>query len=157
MAGILETKDQGGGKITPELLESKMHLDPRQRTQVDRIVTAGLKVMFSKESHQLMLKQLDGPQPIAQKIGEGVAGLVSLLFQESNRSIPPNLLIPVGTILCAHAALWIRKTGQTVTDQDIGNAIEVMTSAVLNAVGVDPDRLVNHAASAQPAPKEQPA
>lgn len=153
MAGMLDQR----GKITPESLEAKMHLDKKMRVQLDRIVTAGLKVMFSPQSHQLMLKQMDGPQPIAQKIGEGVAGLMSMLFQESNRSISPKLLIPAGTILCAHAALWLRKVGQTVTDQDIGNAIEAMTTAILHAVGIDPDKLSQIAASGKMPSRTAPA
>lgn len=127
--------------MTPEGLKAKMHLTPEQSQQLDRIVLAGKKVMFSERTHKMMLEQLDGPAPVSQKIGQGVAGLLALLRQESRGSIPPNLLIPAGMILCAVAAQFLRQAGQEVTDQDIGAAIEAMTSAVLYATGVNPEKL----------------
>lgn len=133
-------KPEGSG-MTPEALKAKMHLTPQQSVQLDRIVLAGKKVMFSEKSHRLMLEQLDGPGPIAQKIGQGVAGLVALLRQESRGSLPPELLIPAGMILCAVVAQFLRDAGQDVSDQDIGVAIETMTNALLHASGVDPDKL----------------
>lgn len=130
-----------GGKITEQSMTAQMHLTPQQTPQLQRIVLAGKKVLFSKESHQLMLKELDGPGTISQKIGQGVAGLMGLLWQESKQSLPPNLLIPAGMILVVTVADFLRQAGQQITDQDIGGAIEAMTTAILHASGVDPDKL----------------
>jgi hypothetical protein len=141
-----------GGSLTPEALQAKMHLTPQQSAQLDRIVTAGKKVMFSKDTHHLMLEQLDGPGTIGQKIGNGVAGLVALLWQESQRSIPPMLLIPAGVVLCAVVAQFLKQAGQGITDQDIGNAIETMTNMLLSASGTDPDKLANAGAGKASAP-----
>lgn len=135
--------DGGGGKLSPEALQAQMHLTPQQSAQLDRIVLAGKKVMFSQDTHKLMLKELDGPGTIGQKIGNGVAGLVALLWQESQRSIPPMLLIPAGVVLCAVVAQFLKQAGQGITDQDIGNAIETMTNMLLSASGTDPDKLAN--------------
>ena len=128
-------------KISPESLIESMHLTGNQKAQLERIVLAGQKVMFSEKSHRLMLEQLDGPGPIAQKIGQGVAGLIALLRQESRGSLPPELLILAWMILCAVVAQFLREAGQDVSDQDIGVAIETMTNALLHASGVDPDKL----------------
>ena len=77
------------GKITEQSVTAQLHLTPQQAQQMQRIVLAGKKVLFSKESHHLMLKELDGPGTISQKIGQGVAGLIGLLWQESKNSLPP--------------------------------------------------------------------
>ena len=89
----------------------------------------------------MMLEQLDGPGTLAQKLGQGVAGLIALLWQESRQSLPPELLIPSGMVLVAVAADFLRQAGQPVTDQDIGGGIEAMVTALLQAGGVDPDKL----------------
>lgn len=129
------------GKITPDSVRGDLHLNPKQGAQLDRIVLAGKRVMFSKESHAMMLEQLDGPGTLAQKLGQGVAGLIALLWQESRQSLPPELLIPSGMVLVAVAADFLRQAGQPVTDQDIGGGIEALVTALLQAGGVDPDKL----------------
>ena len=137
-----------GGKLTPEAIQAKLHLNPQQQAQLQRIVLAGRKVMFSKESHHLMLDQLKGPGTIAQKLGQGIAGLMGLLMQESHQSLPPNLLIPAGMVLLLHAAQFLRQSGQQVSDQDIGAAIEAMTTAMLHAVGINADKVAEIGAQA---------
>lgn len=142
MAGMLNLKKPpAGGKITPQFVMDGMHLQPQQKQQLQRIVVAGMKIMFSQQSHGMFLKQLQGPGTIDMKLGQGVAGLMALLVKESKNSLPPTLLIPAGMVLLAHAADFLRKAGQEVTDVDIGNAIKVMVNAVLHAVGIDPEKV----------------
>jgi hypothetical protein len=143
MAGMISSNAQASklSSLSPEALQAKLHLSPQQAGQLQRIVLAGRKVMFSKQSHHMMIEQLQGPGPIAQKLGEGTAGLMALLMQESKNSLPPSLLIPAGMVLLAYAADFLRKSGQKVSDADIGEAINVMTSAILHAGGVDADKL----------------
>ena len=132
MAGMLKTatndagapKGAPAGKTSPEAIRAGLHLDAKQGAQLDRIVLAGKKVMFSKQSHQMMLKELEGPGTLAQKLGQGVAGLMALLWQESKQSLPPQLLIPAGMVLVAVAADFLRKGGMDVTDQDVAGGIE---------------------------------
>jgi hypothetical protein len=157
MAGMLNLKKPPeGGKITPEFIQSSLHLNPTQKQQLQRIVVAGMKIMFSQQSHGMLLKQLEGPGTIDQKLGQGVAGLMALLAHESKNSLPPNLLIPAGMVLLAHAADFLRKSGQTITDQEIGAAINVMVNALLHAVGIDPEKVAAIGERAASAPKEQP-
>lgn len=156
MAEMLESTKapKAGGQITPQSVQEQMHLTPQQAQQLERIVLAGRKVMFSAESHHLMSEQMDGPGPIAEKLGQGAAGLMGLLMQESKGSIPPNLIIPAGLILLAHAADFMRQAGDTVTDQDIAAGMGVMVSATLSASGIDPDKVAQIGAqSAQSAQK----
>lgn len=130
-----------GGDMSPQGVMSKLHLSPQQQDQLQRIVVAGLRVMFDAKTHKLMLKQLDGPDPLPHKVGTGVAGLVALLLRESNNTIPPNLLIPAGLVLVAYACQWVSQSGQPMSPQDVGMAMRTMVEAVLRAGGVDPGKL----------------
>lgn len=129
------------GKTSPEAIRAGMHLQPKEAAQLDKIVLAGKKVMFSPQSHKMFLEQLDGPGTIAQKLGQGVAGLMGLLWQESRQSLPPQLLIPGGMVLVAVAADFLRKGGMEVTDEDVAGGIEALVTALLQAGGVDPDKV----------------
>ena len=67
------------GKTSPEAIRAGLHLQPKEAGQLDKIVLAGKRVMFDSRSHKMFLEQLDGPGDIAQKLGQGVAGLMALL------------------------------------------------------------------------------
>ena len=129
------------GKTSPEAIRAGLHLSGNQGAQLDRIVLAGKRVMFDQRSHKLFLEQLDGPGTTAQKMGQGVAGLMGLLWQESKQSLPPQLLIPAGMVLVAVAADFLKKGGMDVSDQDIAGGIEALVTALLQAGGVDPDKV----------------
>lgn len=161
MAGLLKMPAPGAGKITPDMLRRKMHLTAQQGQQLDRIVLAGLKVMFSKQSHPMMMEVMQGPDPVPYKLSQGVCGLLGLLMRESKNSLPPNLLVPAGMILMAHAAEFLRKAGTKVSDQDIGNGIEMMTDTLMHSAGVDGNKVAEMGAKgmgkAEAAPAEPAA
>ena len=73
MAGLIQQSMPGAAapgsapstlKVTPQMVESGLHLQPDQAQQLKRIVVAGMKVMFSPQTHNLMLKQLQSGGPI---------------------------------------------------------------------------------------------
>lgn len=146
---------QPAGRIpSPQQVMSKMHLPKNMVRPFQAVLANGLKIMFDAKTHHLMLDELNKPGPMAQKLGEGIAGLVGLLFQQANRSIAPQLLIPVGMVLMAHAADFLNKAGQTVTPEDYGSATEIMMRTLCKAFKVDYDRavmaLAQHATSKGP-------
>jgi hypothetical protein len=131
-------------ETTPEAIQASLHLTPQQQNQLQRIVLAGQKVMFDAKTHKMMLDQIKAPGNIAQKLGQSIAGLMGLLWQESRNSLPPNLMIPSGMVLMAHAAKFMNQAGQTVTPTDFAVATKVMVTAILKAGGVDPDKLAEY-------------
>ena len=65
-----------------------------------------------------------------------------MLFTQSNKTMPPQVLIPAGTELVVQAADFVKQSGlMDVTNQDIGDGIQVMISIVLKAFGADPQKL----------------
>lgn len=149
--------------LTPEAIQAKLNLDAKQKPMLQRIVVAGMKVMFDPKTHQLMLDSLNGPGPLGQKLGQGIAGLMGVLVRESQGSMPPDLLIPAGLVLMGHAADFMAKAGMPVTDQDVGQGMEVMIDTVLRANKIDPARVdaiggdVLAQAGAEPASSETEA
>jgi len=150
----------GGGKltITPESIESKLHLQGNQAEQLRRIVVAGKKVMFDSKTHRLMIETIKGEGDWPTKLGQGVTGLMGLLMKESQNSLPPPLIIPAGLIMVAEAASFIADTGEDITDQDVGDGMHVFINTILHASGVDGDKLAAYAEKAGAAiPGDAPA
>lgn len=127
--------------ITPESIVSKMKLSPQQGPQLQRIVVAGMKVMFAPQTRHMLQQALQGSSPIGVKVGQGVAGLLGLLQQESQGSLPKNLLIPAGMVLCVHACEFLDQSGAQLGDKDVGVAIDAMQQAIMRVAKIDPDKL----------------
>lgn len=131
-----------GDDLNVETVRENIKMPPEFQESYERVVVAGMKVMFSKESHKLMLDELQKEGPVGQKLGMGVAGLMLLLFKESNQTIPPQVIVPAGVELLMQAADFIRNTKMDkITNADIGEAMEVMISTILQKFGVGPEEM----------------
>ena len=131
-----------GDDLDTETIKENIKMPPELQEAYERVVIAGMKVMFSKESHKLMLDELQKEGPVGQKLGMGIAGLMLLLVKQSNGTIPPEVIIPAGINLLTRAADFVRKTKlEKITNADIGDAMEVMISTILQKFGVEPEQM----------------
>ena len=113
------------GKTSPEAIRAGLHLQPKEAAQLDRIVLAGRKVMFAKQSHKMFLEQLDGPGDIAQKLGQGVAGLMGLLFTAQSA-----LLFGLLGYFSGSVGAWINRKAQ------VGQWLDRLAGTVFIALGL---------------------
>lgn len=131
-----------GEELTPEAVSENIKMPPELQEAYDRVVLAGMKIMFTKDSHKLMLKELQKPGPVGQKLGQGIAGLMLILVKESNNSIPPAVLIPAGIQLMMQAVDFMRQTDmEKVTNQDIGDGMELMIMTLMEKFGASPEKV----------------
>ena len=133
-----------GEDLNTEAIKDNIKMPPELQEAYERVVIAGMKVMFSKESHKLMLDELQKEGPMGQKLGTGIAGLMLLLVKESNGTLPPEVIVPAGINLLTRAADFIRKSKiEKITNGDIGDAMEVFMSTILEKFGVDPAKMAD--------------
>ena len=131
-----------GEELTLDNVKKNIKVPPELQEAYERVVIGGMKIMFSKETHQFLLKELQGQGPVAQRLGEGIAGLMLLMFKESNQTIPPEVIIPAGVELLMQAVDFVRQAelGE-VTNKDIGDAMEIMIRMILEKFGVNPAQM----------------
>lgn len=105
-----------------------------------RVVKAGMKVIFSEETHDDIIQMLNQNEgDIGQVLGEQIAGLMSLLYKKSNQTMPPEVIIPAGTYLLAQAADFLEKvTKEEIGPEIIAEAMQVMIDALMTGFGIDP-------------------
>lgn len=144
-ANVAEDAQEGQGEaLSPEAVASKIKMPPELQNAYERVVVAGMKVMFDKTSHQSAVQQLQGQGPVSERLGKAIAGLMVLLFKQSNQTMPPQVIIPAGTDLLVRAADFLKKSGtEQVTDQDVGEALSIMIETVLTKFGLDPAKVLN--------------
>jgi hypothetical protein len=142
--GIIQDKMSRpqGNELTTEAVTKDIKMPPELQEAYERVVIAGMKVMFAKESHRAMLQEIQKPGPMDERLGKGIAGLMLMLFKESNDTMPPAVIIPAGVNLLMEAVDFMRKSGLAKpTNAEIGGGIEIMMSIILEKFGVAPDKM----------------
>lgn len=129
---------------------------PQDRGSLERIVLAGQKVMFSEKTHKYMLEMLDKPGDTAGKLAYGIVELMGLLLQQSKGNMPPQLIIPAGSLLLLKACEFVARTGGEM-DMDIyTEGLKLMIAGLRKQIE-NPEKNVQSEPGAMPQPPQQTA
>lgn len=125
-----------------ELEQMRNMLDGKLGDAYDRVLTAGMKMMYSADNSQMMQQIImDEEIPIANKLGEGIANLLVMMDNQGNGTIPKEVLVPVGVALMFEAADYLFEVGVEFTEKDLGEALELLIRAILIGYGIDPEKM----------------
>jgi len=125
-----------------ELEQMRNLLDGKLGDAYDRVLTAGMKMMYSADTSQVMQQiVMDESIPIANKLGEGIANLLVMMDNQGNGTIPKEVLVPVGVALMFEAADYLFEVGIEFTEEDLGDALELLIRAILIGYNIDPSKL----------------
>lgn len=112
------------------------------RNAFERIVTAGIKVMYSPQTRQMLANQMNQKGDVAEIAGQGVAKLMAILFKESRGTMPMDAGIPAAQVLLCEGLDFLEKSGRVEVSPDlIGAATEAMFAYLLQLFGVSQDKL----------------
>jgi hypothetical protein len=128
--------------VTPEAIKENTKMPPNLQNAYDRVVLAGMKIMFSEKTNQMVMKQMQGQGPVSERLGIGIAGLLATLFKESNKTMPPAVIIPAGVYLLAQAADFLKKSRiENIDDKAIGDAMQIFVETTIKMFGGDSDKV----------------
>lgn len=100
-------------------------INPKAREAIQRVAIAGQKIMFDKKAHKPLFDE------ISQNEGGGIAHLMLMLFDKSNKSIPKGALLPAGAIMLAKAFEFTEKAKvKPVDDAAFSNALQEMSVVI---------------------------
>lgn len=126
------------GEVDIQPIIDGIEVPPNLKPMYDKIVLAGMRIMFSKGSHQLMVSQLQQEGPLAAKLSQGIVSLMYMLWSQSNKSIPPQLIIPAAVALTVRAFEYVQKSGDPeASPQVLGDAIDGTIEGVMRGFGSD--------------------
>lgn len=119
------------------------NVPPEMQDAYDRIVGAGMKFMFSKETSGEVIKFLEGPEPLDEKLSSGVFYLMMNLIQQSSGAFPEELIIPAGIDLMLQAAEFSQEVGmEKVTTEVIASACQKYVFLVSEKAGVPQEKVM---------------
>lgn len=159
-AGLIKSKQN----LTPDEVKKGIQIPNEFKEAYERVVAAGMTIMFSKETSKHALSIIkSGTEPIAQRLGKAVAGLLATLYKQSNNTLPPQVMIPAGVELLIQAADFLRRSGlEKIDNQIIGDAMDTMVTSILQGAGMSVDKIVGfmeqqqQKGGATPQPQPQP-
>lgn len=142
---------------TEEAIAAKVPANLKNAFQ--RIITAGLKVMYDPKTNDMMAKQLKEQGDPAEIAGAGVAKLLGMLMNQSKGTMPMNAAIPAATVLLCEGLDFMEQAKVVKVDNEVlSRAMQSMSSTFLQMLGVTPEKFQQMLAKAQAGQKPaQPA
>lgn len=142
--GVQAAAKSMGDKIDPQVIRAQIKVPPQFEEAYKRVVVAGGKFMFDPRTHEQAIKGLEGDGPIGDRLGKAIAGLMALLFKQSNNTMPPQVVIPAGVDLLTQAAAFIQESKlEPMTVNDLSRALVVMMSEITRLFGGDGAKVEN--------------
>lgn len=123
---------------------------PKDKAAYDKIVLAGMKVMFEDDQMHAQLLQGLKESPNVKTVVEGIIGILGLLFKESRNTMPPGPMILAGQSLLMEALDFMEEGGLIeVTPQVLDEATQLYIESMLPKIGLNPKTLEAKMAEAQ--------
>lgn len=117
-------------------------IPPQFRVAAQKIVIAGMKVMFSDQTHPLMLAALKSDSDPAHAVAMGVTQLITMLFKQSHGQMPIPAIIPAAILLVCEGLDFINKAQMAqVTPDVVASAVQIVTAYLLQKVGLTPEKI----------------
>lgn len=130
------------GMVDVEQIISEIKMPPSLKDMYEKAVISGMRVMFDKRSHKMLLDQLDQPGELDDKISSGIITLIYIIWGESNHTLPPPIIVPLAITLTLKAFDFLQKSGEPgATKEILGSALQKATHGTLSKFGVSEDQL----------------
>lgn len=137
-----EQQQQPEMELSADGVQSQMQIPPEMQQAYERIVLAGLKFMFDPQTHEMALAEIEkGEGPIEQRVALGIVGLMGMLIQQSNSTLPPQLILPSAVTLYMHAMDFMAKSGEPVGKEQVGSGMATMLQELLKNLGIPAEQM----------------
>lgn len=123
-------------------------LSKEDRDAYQRIVAAGMKLMYAPETREQLMEGIRSKDPIPKKLAENILGLMLILFQKSTGVPPPGALFPAAVELMGEAAEVLVNAGQQVTQEDFHDASILLFTMLGKKLGATDQQLMQGAEQA---------
>ena len=115
---------------------------PEQKERFEKIVLAGMKIMYSPETSEMMQSQLKKAGNPAENAGEGAAKLFGILMHESKNTMPMPAAIPAMQVLLCEGLDFMEQAGMIeVTNDTIAEATKAMMGYILQMIGIKKEQM----------------
>jgi hypothetical protein len=115
-----------------------------QQNAYARIMVAGMKVLFSQQTHGVMVEKLQESEDPLSDTGKGAVGLIMTLDKESKgtmRQNQPRAMAAAGAALMLNALDYLDSAGIVKIDKpEIDRATEIFLDALMPNMGLTSEK-----------------
>jgi len=133
---------QAGERLADQIMAK---VPPEFQSATDRIVTAGKKIMFSKNTHEKIMAKfdkLDLKQQPGTSIATGVAALMSLIEGAAKGPLQPPAIIAASAVLLSEAINFLAEAGDIQeTPELVSEAHTELLGLMAQKLGLNPDSM----------------
>lgn len=135
-----ETQEHKG--IDIEAILAKVEIPPDLKDLYEKCLVNGMRFMFDKGAFQETAKHLAKNEPMAKKIADGVVAVVYMLWEKSNKTLNPKVIVPVTFALTLKGFEFLQEAGNPeATKEVLGEAVDLATTTIMQKFGVQPDQI----------------
>lgn len=98
--------------------------NPKTLEDTQKIVMAGMKLLYSKDTRKLLDGMLSAKQIDAKALGLNISGLMKILWEKSGGNMPPAAIAPAAIILTYELASFLRDAGVKVAPEAVQEAAQ---------------------------------
>ncbi|HEY5801858.1 MAG TPA: hypothetical protein VIT92_16675 [Burkholderiaceae bacterium] len=133
---------QPGVDVGPMIADIEKRLPKNLLDIFKKTILAGERLMFDKASHQMMVDQLNQPGPMAKKASDGIVSVVFMLWQQSNETVPPQIIVPAAITLAYRAFEFLQDSQDPeATLTVLGDLLDETYSSILDKLGATPEQI----------------
>lgn len=137
--GTQVSQDQLIATVQTKVRES---VPPQFRVAVQKIYLAGMKLMYSPETHTLMLQQIQGNPNPADAVSKGIAALMTIMYRQSKGTMPIPAAAPAAILLVCEALDYLEQTKQVQVSADLlSDAVQRVVAILMQKIGFTPDTM----------------
>lgn len=119
---------------------------PDVKDVVDRVVAAGMHIMYSPDMRDEVQAAVQSTDPIEKTLSDNVVGLMLTLDQKTQGGIPQAAIFPAAMELMGEAADMLTAAGKSVTQSDYNDAALTMYAMIGQKLGGQPEDMLGAAA-----------
>lgn len=109
-----------------------MSPNPQDADALHRVVLAGMKLMYAPQVFPMFKQALEAGGPLPQVLASQATGLMKILMDKANGSIPKQVVIPAGAMLLAEMADFMRKAKlANPSEKDMQEAVQILVRALV--------------------------
>lgn len=124
------------------------------RDPVDRIVAAGMKVMYSPQTRAQLQKAVQSNEPVPKVLAENVTGLILMLDSKTQGGLPAEPIFPAAVILLGDAAEVMTQAGKQVTMDQYNDGVRMLYVMLGKKMGGSDAQIMDAANKALPPEKQ---
>lgn len=146
-----QPQGEAGQASATEHPDWRQFTPPEVMDQVERVIAAGAKIMYSPDMRDEMRAAVQSQDPVPKKLAENVVGLLLTLDKQSQGGLPVAALFPAAMGLLGEASAVLEAAGQTVSQEEWNDAAMMVYTLIAKKMGANDEQIMDGVKSAMPA------